>query len=327
MCRDVRVRTITPFFLAAFFWLLHGTAQAAYPEKPLRLVVPFPPGGPTDLFGRLFAERLAGAIGQKVVVENRAGAGGNLGIAVAAKAPTDGYTLLLGTTAIATGAVLYKSLPYDPVKDLQPVALVATSPLVLLAPPQVPASVAGLVALLKASPGRLTFPSGGNGTSTHLAGELFKLKAGVDAVHVPYRGSGPAFQDAIAGRHAFLFDTLGASRPHVASGKLNLLAIANPKRSPTAPELPTFAEAGIEGVVAYTWNMVLAPAGTSGPVVDYLNRTSNMAVSQPAFAKRMAELAVDVIADSTPESAAAFLASEIRRWEEVVKASGIKLEE
>lgn len=302
-------------------------AQAPFPEKPLRLVIPFPPGGPTDLFARLFAERLTAVAGQQVVAENRAGAAGNIATAAVVKAAADGYTLLLGTTGLATGAVLYKSLPYDAVRDLQPVALVAMSPLVLLAPPQMPTTVAGLVALLRANPGKFSFPSGGSGTSTHLAAEMFKLNTGVDAIHVPYRGSGPAYQDALAGRHAFMFDTVGASRPHVNSGKLNLVAIASPKRSPSAPGVATIAEGGVEGVTAFTWNMVLVPAGTPRPIVDYLNRTANAALADSAFAKRMNDLAIDVIADSTPESAREFLVSETRRWEAVVKAASIKPEE
>lgn len=228
------VAVLSTFLFAALPAAAQG-APGAYPARPIRLIIPFAPGGPTDLFARLFAERLTAVSGQQVVV--------------------------------------------------------------------------------------------GNGTSTHLAAEMFKLKTGVDAVHVPYRGSGPAFLDMIAGRHAFMFDTIGASKPHVSSGKLSVVAVAGEKRSPTVPGVPTFAEAKIDGVLAFTWNMLLVPAGTPRTVVDALNRFSSAALSDPAFAKRTADLAIDLITDSTPESATAFVASETRRWAEVVKASGIKLEE
>lgn len=298
-----------------------------YPNKPIRLVIPFAPGGPTDLFARLFAERLTAVSGQQVVVENRAGAAGNIAYASVAKSPPDGYTLLLGTTGLATNPLIYKSLPYDAAKDFQPVALLAMAPLVLLVPQGSSDTVASVVAHLKANPGKLSYPSGGSGTSTHLAAEMFKLKAGVDAIHVPYRGSGPAFLDTLAGRHAFMFDTIGASRPHVAAGKLNLVAVAGAKRAPAAPGVPTFAELGIEGVQAFTWNMLLVPSATPRAVVESLNRLANAAVSNTGLATRTGELAIDLIVDSTPESAAAFLASETRRWTDVVKASGIKVDE
>jgi tripartite-type tricarboxylate transporter receptor subunit TctC len=298
-----------------------------YPNKPIRLVIPFAPGGPTDLFARLFAERLTAVSGQQVVVENRAGAAGNIAYASVAKSPPDGYTLLLGTTGLATNPLIYKSLPYEAAKDFQPVALLAMAPLVLLVPQGSSDTVASVVAHLKANPGKLSYPSGGSGTSTHLAAEMFKLKAGVDAIHVPYRGSGPAFLDTLAGRHAFMFDTIGASRPHVAAGKLNLVAVAGAKRAPAAPGVPTFAELGIEGVQAFTWNMLLVPSATPRAVVESLNRLANAAVSNTGLATRTGELAIDLIVDSTPESAAAFLASETRRWTDVVKASGIKVDE
>lgn len=304
-----------------------GAPGGGYPNKPIRLVIPFAPGGPTDLFARLFAERLTAASGQQVVVENRAGAAGNIAYASVAKSPPDGYTLLLGTTGLATNPLIYRSLPYDAAKDFQPVALLAMAPLVLLVPQGSSATVPSLVAQLKANPGKLSYPSGGSGTSTHLAAEMFKLKAGVDAIHVPYRGSGPAFLDTLAGRHAFMFDTIGASRPHVAAGKLNLVAVAGARRAPAAPAVPTFAELGIEGVQAFTWNMLLAPSATPRAVVESLNRLANAAVSNTALANRTAELAIDLVTDSTPESAAAFLAGETRRWTDVVKASGIKVDE
>lgn len=299
-----------------------------YPSRTIRLVIPFSPGGPTDLFARMFAERMAAVSGQQMVVENRTGAAGNIAYGTVASAAPDGYTLLLGTPGLATNPSLYKSLPFAPEKDFRPVALLAMAPLVLLAPSQPPSvTVASLVAQLKESAGRNSYPSGGVGTTTHLAAEMFKLKTVVDAVHVPYRGSGPAFVDMLAGRHAFMFETIGASKPYVSTGKLRILAIAGEKRTATLPDVPTVAEAGIEGVLASTWNMLLAPASTPKSTVEALHRLSQKALSDAAFVQRTAELAIDLIPDSTPDKAAAFLASETQRWAEVISSSGIKAAE
>jgi tripartite-type tricarboxylate transporter receptor subunit TctC len=198
---------------------------------------------------------------------------------------------------------------------------------VLLVPPQPAETLSELVARLKAAGGTTTYPSGGNGASTHLASELLKHKTGVQAVHVPYRGSGPAFLDMIAGRHAFMVETIAASRPFVSAGQLRILAVASDKRSPAAPSVPTFAESGIEGIVAFTWNMVLAPARTPPAVIEALNRMANAAVTDAALARRASEMAIDLVADSTPASAAAFLAAERRRWAEVIRSSGITIAE
>jgi tripartite-type tricarboxylate transporter receptor subunit TctC len=301
--------------------------QPPFPSKPIRLIVPFAPGGPTDIFARLFAERLSAVSGQQVVVENRTGAGGNIAYGAAAKAAPDGYTLLVGTTGLVTNPLLYKSVPFDAETDFQPVALLATAPLVLLAPPLPADTLSELVARLKSASSKPTYPSGGNGASTHLASELFKLKTGVQAVHVPYRGSGPAFLDMIAGRHAFMVETIAASKPFVSAGQLRIVAVAGDKRSPAAPSVPTFAESGIEGIVAFTWNMVLAPARTPPAVIETLNRLANAAVTDAALARRTSEMAIDLITDSTPASAAAFLTAERRRWAEVIKSSGITIDE
>ena len=300
-------------------------AQDAYPSRPVKLIIPFAPGGPTDVFGRLFAQRLAEVLRQPVVPENRAGAGGSIGVQSVAKSAPDGYTLLFGTGSIATAAALTK-LPFDPRKDIEPVAHVGTVPLVLLAGPHMPKTVDGLLAALRAAPGKLTYGSAGPGTTTHLAAEMLKLRANVDAVHVPYRGSGPALQDTAAGTTAFLFETITASKPLFSAGKLQLLAIGTQKRSTVMPDVPTLAESGVPGMVAYTWNVLFVPAGTPGALVERLNKAANEVLSDPAFATKMLDLATEVVADSTPASAKAFYFSELDLWAATVKAAGVKVE-
>lgn len=300
-------------------------AQDNYPSRPVKLVIPFPPGGPTDVFGRLFGQRLSEVLKQPVVPENRAGAGSIIGVNSVAKAEPDGYTVLFGTGSIATAAALTK-LPFDERKDIEPVAHVGTVPLVLLAGPGMPKTMESLTASLKASPGKYSYGSAGPGTTTHLAGEMFKLKAGLSVVHVPYRGSGPALQDTAAGNTAFLFETITASKPLYTAGKLQLLAVGTPQRSPLLPDVPTLAESGVPGMAAYTWNIVFVPAGTPSTIVDRLNKASNQALSDPAFAKRMADLATQVVADSTPASAKKFYFAELDLWATTVKAAGVKAE-
>lgn len=300
-------------------------ADPSYPNRPIRLVIPFPPGGPTDVFGRLYAQRLAEVLGQPVVPDNRAGAGSAIGVSHAARSEPDGYTVLFGTGSIATGAALTK-LPYDPRKDIVPVAQAGIVPLVLLTAPDMPDSVPGLLAQLRANPGKFSYGSAGLGTTTHLAGEMLKLKAKVDAVHVPYKGSAPALADAMAGRVAFVFETITASKPMFTSGRLKLVAVGTKERSPLLPGVPTVAEGGAPGVAAYTWNVVFVPAGTPRPIVDRLNKASNQVLGDPAFAKHMAELATQVVADSTPESARDFYLGELDFWATIVKQAGVKSE-
>lgn len=305
---------------------LAGEASAqTYPSRPIDLVIPFPPGGPTDVFGRLFAARLAEVLGQSVVPDNRAGAGSAIGVASVAKAQPDGNTLLFGTGSIATGAATTK-LAYDPRKDIEPVALLGIVPLVLLASPEMPKTIGGLLALLKSSPGKYNYGSAGPGTTTHLAGEMLKLKAGLDVVHVPYRGSGPALQDTMAGRNAFLFETITASKSLYSAGKLQLLAIGTKNRSALLPDVPTLAESGVPGMVAYTWNILYVPAKTPQPIIDRLNDASNKVLGDPAFAKKMAALATVVVPNSTPASAKAFYFEELDTWASVVKSANLRLE-
>lgn len=308
---------------AGIFVPATSVADSSYPSHPIRLVIPFPPGGPTDVFGRLFAQNLADVLGQPVVPHNRAGAGSAIGVTHVATSDPDGYTVLFGTGSIATGAAMTK-LPYDPRKDIVPVAHAGIVPLVLLTAPDMPKSVPGLLAHLKANPGKMSYGSAGPGTTTHLAGEMLKLKAKVDPVHVPYKGSAPALADAMAGRVAFVFETITASKPMYSSGKLNLIAVGTKERSPLLPDVPTVAEGGVPGMAAYTWNIVFVPAGTPRAIIDRLNQASNRVLGDPAFAKRMAELATQVVSDSTPESARDFYFSELDLWASIVRESGVK---
>lgn len=304
---------------------LRARAAGDYPNKPIRLVIPFAPAGPTDIFGRLFGAKLSEALGQPVVPDNRGGAGSAIGMDIVAKAPPDGYTLAFGTGSIPTGAAMTK-LPYDPRKDIDPIALLGIVPLVLLAGPNMPNTLPGLIDLIKKNPGKYSFASAGNGTTTHLAGEMLKQKAGLDIVHVPYRGSGPALQDTMAGRQAFLFETITASKALFTSGKLQLLAVGTKQRIALMPEVPTLAEGGVAGMSATTWNMLFAPAGTPRAIIDRLNKASNQILAQPAFLKQLADLATEAVSDSTPESARAFLLDEMNAWAEVVKLANIKPE-
>lgn len=298
-------------------------AAGAYPSRPIKLVIPFPPGGPTDVFGRKFAKELSEVLKQPVVPENRAGAGSAIGVASVANAEPDGYTILFGTGSIATGAAMTK-LSYDPRRDIEPVALVGLVPLVLLAAPDMPRSARELIAAMKAAPGKYNYGSAGKGTTTHLAGEMLKLKAGLDVVHVPYRGSGPALQDAVAGRVAFLFETITASKGLFSAGKLQLLAIGTKERSPLLPDVPTVAEAGVPGMAAYTWNIVYVPAKTPRDIVMRLNKAANQVTAEKEFARQMASLATQVVANSTPESAKSFYFGELDSWASVVKGAGLR---
>jgi tripartite-type tricarboxylate transporter receptor subunit TctC len=303
--------------------LLSGArARAAdYPDRPIKLIVPFPPGGPTDVVGRIVAAKLTETIGQQVIIDNKGGAGGNLGTEVVAKSRPDGYTLLLGTAAThGINISLYQHLEYDPVKDFAPIALTGMNPMVLLVPPQMPHTARELIAKLKAEPGKWSYGSSGNGTTNHLAGELFKKKTGIDAMHVPYRGSGPALQDLLGGRLAFMFDSFGTSLEYIKAGKLQALGVMAVKRSAADPDVPTMAEAGVPDFIGATWNVVVAPVGP--PIIDRLNAAVNQALKDPTTAQRLKRAGIDGVDDSTPASTAAFIASEIAKWRDVVKLAG-----
>jgi tripartite-type tricarboxylate transporter receptor subunit TctC len=306
-----------------FFWSALGHA---FPDKPVRFVVGFPPGGPSDILARAVGQKLAERWKQQVVVENRPGAGGNIAAAEVAKSPADGHTWLLGNNSIlATNAALYRSLPYDPVKDFAPVALVAVQPNILVVHPDVPAkSVSDLVKYLKTHPGKMNYASSGAGAAAHLAGELFKAMAGVDMVHVPYKGAQPALTDLIAGQVQLMFATSASVIPYVKAGRLRALAVTTAQRSPSVPDLPTVSET-LPGFEATTWHGVVVPAGTPGFLVEQLNRELNAALMQSELKERLAALGAEVVTGS-PRDFADYIAREIPKWTKVVRDSGARAE-
>jgi len=301
--------------------------SSSYPTKPIRLVVPFPPGGATDIMARAVAQKLTDAWGQSVIVDNRPGAGGNIGSELVAKAAPDGYTLEMGTVGThAINPSLYAKMPYDHVKDFVPVILVAGVPNVLVVNPSVPAkSVQELIAYAKANPGRLNFASSGSGTSIHLSGELFKLMAGVQMTHVPYKGSAPALQDLLGGQVQLMFDNLPPSLPQIKAGKLRALAVTTAARAPALPDVPTIAESGLPGFEASSWFGVLAPAGTPPAIVTRLNTEIAAWLATPEAREKMVAVGA-VIAGGTPEDFARHIATETAKWAKVVQESGAKVD-
>src|SRR3954470_20018697 len=301
-----------------------GPATAPdYPSKPVKIVVPFPPGGSVDAVARILGQKLSSKFGKQFVIENRPGAGGNIGSDFVAKAPRDGYTLLLaGVSSHAINPSLYPQLPYDPVKDFTPICLVYSLPNVLVVNPAVPAkSVQELVALAKAKPGTLTFASSGNGTTLHLSGELFKRMAGVDITHVPYKGNAPAVTDVIGGQVNLMFDNINNSLPHIKAGKLRALAVTGPTRIKVLPDVPTLADSGFRGYSILSWGGLFGPAGLSKPVVDRLNAEVNDALRDKQVRELLVSEGIDVQGD-TPKQFQAFLLAEIARWSKLVKESG-----
>jgi tripartite-type tricarboxylate transporter receptor subunit TctC len=300
---------------------------AGYPDHPVRLVVPFPPGGPTDVFARVLSGRLSEELGQQVVVENKAGAGGNVGTESVATARPDGYTLLFGTAAThGINVSLYQKLPYDPVRDFEAIAVVGTVPMAFVVHPSMPHSALELIAKLRAEPGKWSYGSSGNGTTNHLAGEMLKKRFGLDVQHVPYRGTAPASQDLLAGRLAFMFESFSTTAELVRSGRLVALGVMANKRSVAAPDVPTMAEAGVPDFVGGTWNVVVAPAGTPREIVDRLNVAVNKTIVHPPVAARLSGLGIDAITDSTPASTLAFIQAEIVKWRELVIFAGAKVD-
>ena len=292
--------------------------------KPITYVVPFTPGGSTDVVGRTVAEKLAASLKQSVVVDNRPGQGGGIGAAYVAKAPADGYTLLGGTISThAINASLYKNLPYDPVKDFEPVALVAFLPNVLLVDPNAGVNnVQELIALLKKDPKRRTFASSGNGTSTHLAGEMLADLIGVPLTHVPYKGTPPAMIDVSAGQVTFMFDQMTAALPLLQAGKLKLLAVTTARRIALSPNTPTMIESGVAGFEMSSWQAIYAPKGTPRPVVQRLAKEIQQALKQPDVQDKLGKQMGMEIVGGGPEELAALMAREIPRWAALVKKSG-----
>jgi tripartite-type tricarboxylate transporter receptor subunit TctC len=299
----------------------------AYPQKPVRLVVPFPPGGPIDSVARAIAQKLTEAWGQSIVVDNRPGAGGNIGADLVAKSAPDGYTVVMG--ALSTHAVnpsLYPKMPYDAVKDFVPITLVAITPNVLVVNPALPVNSAReLIAYAKANPGKLAFGSGSNGSAGHLAGELFKVETGTDMLHVPFKGAAPAMQALLAGDTQLMFDNLASSTPQVKAGKLKALAVTTAQRSKLAPELPTLAEAGLQGFDISTWFGLLAPAGTSADIVAKWNAEVTRILTAPEMRERLTALGAEP-APGTPAEFAHLIARETAKYARVVKLSGAKLD-
>jgi tripartite-type tricarboxylate transporter receptor subunit TctC len=311
--------------IAAPFTFAQGAAN--YPTKPVRLVVPFPAGGTTDILARAVAQKLSEAWGQQVIVDNRPGAGGNIGSDLVAKSKPDGYTLLMGTVGThAINPSLYKNMPYDHVKDFVPVILVAGVPNVLVVNPSLPVhSVPELIAYAKANPGKLNFASSGNGTSIHLSGELFKAMTGVEMTHVPYKGSAPALTDLIGGQVQLMFDNLPSSLPFIKAGKLRALAVTSGARAAALPDLPTLAESGLPGFEASSWFGVLAPAGTPRDIVAKLNGAiAGWLASPEAKEKLLAQGAI--AAGGAPEDFARHIGAETSKWAKVVKASGAHID-
>lgn len=316
--------------LVASFALAHADvayAQASYPTHAVQLVVTVPPGGAADFVARLVGAKLSDALGQSVVVSNRAGAGGTTAAAQIAKADPDGYTLLENTiTTHGIGPHVYAHLPYDPVKDFAPVILLVKLPLILAVSSEVPVkSVADIIALARQKPGELSFSSSGSGGAPHLSGELFKSLTGTNLLHVPYRGSGPAVIDLAAGRITMMFDATPSLLPHILSGKLRPLAAASPQRHRLLPDVPTFAELGLPAMDIALWYGVVAPSGTPAPVVQRLNAELNKILAMPDVRKALADQGAEA-AGGTPEDFAAFMHAEMARWGRVVQSAGIKPE-
>jgi len=307
--------------------LVSGAAFGqAYPERPIRLIVSYPPGGGTDVTARTIVPKLSEGLGRQVVIDNRPGAGSTIGTDLVAKATPDGYTLLMSDTTFGIVPGLYGKLPYDALRDFQPITQITGVPVGLVIHPGLPAhSVKDLVALAKAKPGGLNFGSGGVGTPVHMAGELLKLAAHINIVHIPYKGAGPAFADLLGGHFQLMFPTLQSAVPYIKGGRLRLLALTSEKRSPAFPDVPTMSEAGVPGVVATAWFGIHAPRGTPKPIVARLHGEAVKVVHDPVVKQRFETEGADPIG-SSPAQFHQFVADEIAKWTKVVKDAGIKAE-
>lgn len=323
MAKTTILRSILCGALTMLPWV--GSAQT-YPDRPIKLVVPYAPGGSADIAARLIADEWAKGLGQPIIIENRSGAGGNIGMDVVSKSKADGYTIGLQTVSLAINPALYAKMPYDTLKDLSAVGTVATSQHVLVVNNDLPAkSVAELIAAAKAEPGKLIYGSAGSGSTFHMAAELFKSVSQTDIVHVPYRGGGPAMLDTIGGHVNMTFPVLSAALPQVQGGKLRALGVTGPTRSALMPDVPTIAEAGLADYSFETWFMVVAPAGTPAAMIEKLNSTLNQALTLPALKERMVKEAYDP-APSTPQQARELLENDMAKWSKLIAAAGIKVD-
>ena len=309
--------------IAAAALLLPAVAWAQnYPVKPVRIIVPFPPGGALDFVARIAGSKLSAALGQPVVMDNRPGAGGNIGIEMTAKMPADGYTLLAAASFLTINPSLYSKVNYDPVRDFEPISLLSSYMLFLVVHPSLPVrSVKQLIALAKARPGELNYASTGIGTTTHIAAELFAHTAGIRMTHIPYKGSGPLIPAAIGGQVAIQFNS-PAIVPHVQAGKLVLLGVTGPKRAPNFPDVPTISEAALPGYEATAWNALFAPAGTPAAIVKRINAEIGKGLSQPDALELFEKQGIDSTS-STPEALAALVKTEVTKWAKVIKEAGI----
>jgi tripartite-type tricarboxylate transporter receptor subunit TctC len=309
-----------------FVFASPGWAQQDYPTRTVRIIVPFAPGGSTDIFARYIADKLAPALAQPVVVENRTGAGGNIGAEAVARAAPDGYTLLMATTGVMSiNNALYPNMTYDAAKDFEPVIFVASITNVLVVPPELPAnSVRELIALAKEKPGSLSFGSSGAGSSTHLSSELFKSMAGIDVLHVPYKGSSQALTDLIAGRIAMIIDNMPGAISFIRAGRLRALGVTGNKRSPALPEVPTIAEAALPGYESLSWSGIAVPAGTSKEVIARLNRDIATILAQADIREKFAQAGADPVGGS-PQEFAAHIRAEREKWSKLIRERGIAL--
>jgi tripartite-type tricarboxylate transporter receptor subunit TctC len=309
----------------ALFAVLPAAAQ--YPTKPVRLIVPFIPGSSPDVLARVVGDRLATRLGRPMVVENRSGAGGNVGAEYAAKQPADGYTIMLAISTHLVNPSLYSRVGYDPIKDFAPVALLIKMPALLVVPPDLPAkTLAELIALAKAKPGQLNYGSGGNGTQAHLAGAMFKSTAGIDIVHIPYRGAPEIVASLLAGHTQLAFPTFSTALPQVRAGKLRALAVTGPKRNPQLPEVPTLLEAMPNGFDVETWFGIWAPAGTPSDIVKKLNTEVNAVMSDPEFRAKISSDGSEVVVGGSPDEFTGYVKTETAKWTKIVKDSGAKVE-
>lgn len=317
------VRTLVAAMLAAGG---AGAAAQTYPSKPIRLIIPFPPGGPTDIFGRMVAQHLSEAFKQQVIADNRPGAGGNIGVEQAIKAPADGYTLTCLTAAQAISPGIYKKLGFDPRKDLAHISLVALVPSVLMVHPSLPVgSVKELVAVAKARPNELTYASTGNGTSPHMLMEMFKWMTGTRMVHVPYKGAAPALVDQIAGQVVVAFNSAVGALPHARSGKLRALAVSTEKRFAAMPDLPTVEEAGVKGYAGSSWQGVAAPAGTPPEILNRIQAEVVKMLQNAELKERIVNVLGGIPIGNTPAEFSKYVAAEVEKWGKVAKAANITL--